>query len=133
MSYEYTSGGHITMKLLQQQGVQIKTSAYKTEKNGEWKVVYMVPGLMNAGPCLIFHTYCYVSGLAVKLKCHHPIACGPTGCLRSCVFQSVMHDSDSGIGIDSGIIPILTGIGIGIGIKQLEKSWNRNRNRNQKN
>ncbi len=37
---------------------------------------------------------------------------------------SVMHDSDSGIGIDSGIITLLTGIGIGI--KHLENSWNRN-------
>ncbi len=42
-----------------------------------------------------------------------------------------MHDSDSGIGIDSGIIALLTGIGIGIGIKHLDNSWNRNRNRNQ--
>ena len=41
---------------------------------------------------------------------------------------SVMHDSDSGIGIDSGIIALLTGIGIGIGIKHLEDSWNRIRN-----
>ncbi len=35
-----------------------------------------------------------------------------------------MHDSDSGIGIDFGIIPFLTGIGI----KHLENSWNRNPN-----
>ena len=29
-------------------------------------------------------------------------------------FHSVMHDSDSGIGTDSGMIPYLAGIGIGI-------------------
>ncbi len=40
--------------------------------------------------------------------------------------EAVMHDSDSGIRIDSGMIPLLTGIGIGI--KRLENSWNRNRN-----
>ena len=45
-------------------------------------------------------------------------------------FPAVMHDSDSGIGIDSGIIALLTGIGIGI--KHLENSWNRNRNQNQR-
>ncbi len=50
--------------------------------------------------------------------------------------KSVMHDSDSGIGTDSGMIPFLAGIGIGIGIKKTELSrnfcWNRNRNRNQR-
>ncbi len=40
---------------------------------------------------------------------------------------SVMHDSDSGIGIDSGIILLLAGIEIGI--KNFKKPWNRNRNR----
>ncbi len=35
-------------------------------------------------------------------------------------YNLVMHDSDSGIGIDSGMIPLLTGIGIGI--KHLENS-----------
>ena len=39
-----------------------------------------------------------------------------------------MRDSDSGIAIDSGIFPFLTGIGIRIGIKHLENSWNWNRN-----
>ncbi len=38
--------------------------------------------------------------------------------LKDCfVFSmAVMHDSDYGIGIDSGMIPLLTGNGIGIGI-----------------
>ena len=40
--------------------------------------------------------------------------------------ESVMHDSDSRIGSDSVIIPLLTGIGIRI--KHLKNSWNRNRN-----
>ena len=31
-----------------------------------------------------------------------------------------MHDSDSGIGTDSGMIPFLAGIGIGIGIKNIK-------------
>ena len=44
-------------------------------------------------------------------------------------FVTVMHDSDSGIGTDSGMIPFLAGIGIGIGIKKTELYWNRNRNR----
>ena len=43
----------------------------------------------------------------------------------------VMHDSDSGIGIDSGMTPFFAGIGIGIGIKKTKFCWNRNRNRNQ--
>ncbi len=43
----------------------------------------------------------------------------------------VMHDSDSGIGIDFGISPILAGIGIGTGIRDFKMYWNRNRNRNQ--
>ncbi len=34
--------------------------------------------------------------------------------------EAVMHDSDSGIGTDSGMIPFLAGIGIGIGIKKTE-------------
>ncbi len=33
---------------------------------------------------------------------------------------SVMHDSDSGIGIDSGMIPFFAGIGIGIGTKNIK-------------
>ncbi len=45
---------------------------------------------------------------------------------------SVMHDSDSGIGIDSGISPIFAGIGTGIGITDFKRYWNRNRNRNQR-
>ncbi len=72
------------------------------------------------------------------------------------VLASVMHDSDSRIGIDSGITPIFAGIGIGImhlspgiGIRVSEISdtgkrsnissddfliywWNPNRNRNQR-
>ncbi len=46
-------------------------------------------------------------------------------------FNTVMHDSDSGIGIDSGISHISAGIGIGIGINKIKLGWNRNRNRNQ--
>ncbi len=51
-------------------------------------------------------------------------------------FIAVMHDSGIGIGIDSGMIPLLLGTGIGIGIKRfrrffLEFCWNRNRNWNQ--
>ena len=44
-----------------------------------------------------------------------------------------MHDSNSGIGINSGMIPIFAGIGIGIGIgiKNNQIKWNRNWNRNQ--
>ena len=40
-----------------------------------------------------------------------------------------MHDSDSGIGIDSGIIPLWAGIGIGIGIgiRNFKKHWNNNK------
>ncbi len=30
------------------------------------------------------------------------------------LYTPVMHDSDSGIGTDSGMIPLLAGIGIGI-------------------
>ena len=40
-----------------------------------------------------------------------------------------MHDSDSGIGTNSGMIPFLAGIGIEI--KKTELYWNRNRNWNR--
>ncbi len=43
----------------------------------------------------------------------------------------VMHDSNPGIGIDSGMIPFFVGIGIEIGIKNIKIEWNRNWNRNQ--
>ncbi len=36
-----------------------------------------------------------------------------------------MHDSDSGIGIDSGISKFFAGIGIGTGIKKTQRYWNR--------
>ncbi len=45
--------------------------------------------------------------------------------------KPVMHDSDSGIGIDSGITPIFTGIRIGI--KNIKKLWNLNRNQEYRN
>ncbi len=40
------------------------------------------------------------------------------------VWQTVMHDSDSGIGIDSGISHISAGIRIGIGINKINLGWN---------
>ena len=43
-----------------------------------------------------------------------------------------MHDSDSGIEIDSGISTIFAGIGTGIRIRDFKRYWNRNRNRNQR-
>ena len=43
----------------------------------------------------------------------------------------VMHNSDSGIVTDSGMIPIFAGIRIGIGIKNIKIEWNRNWNGNQ--
>ena len=43
------------------------------------------------------------------------------------IFQSVMHDShDSGIGMNSGMIPLFTGIRIGN--KACEIPWNGNQN-----
>ena len=67
----------------------------------------------------------------------HMKSLGPSVKGKSCIACSsprasklVMHDSDSGIGTDSGMIPFFAGIGIGIGIKKTELYWNRNRNRN---
>ncbi len=42
-----------------------------------------------------------------------------------------MHDSNSIIGINSGISHISAGIGIGIGINKIKLGWNQNRNRNK--
>ncbi len=39
------------------------------------------------------------------------------------MLQPVMHDSDSGIGIDSGISPIFAGIGTRIGITDFKRYW----------
>ncbi len=44
------------------------------------------------------------------------------------MYTPVMHNSDSGIGIDSGISQFFAGIGIGTGIKKTKRYWNRNRN-----
>ncbi len=47
-----------------------------------------------------------------------------SGMIPRQVHHAVMHDSDSGIGIDSGITQVCTGIGI----NKIKLCWNRNRN-----